>query len=72
MCRFEGGAAYAASRDGRFYVLINEVATFDLLSDEDREGLSPLRVLEFDSEAERAEYLKRRRWLPGQDLIDLD
>ena len=69
---FEGGAVYQASRDGRFYVIVNETAAFDLLSEEDRDGLSAVRVLEFDTDADRTEYLRRRRWLPEQCLIDPD
>jgi len=57
---FEGGSIHTAERDGRYYVIVDESTLFDLLSEEDMEGLEPIKVLEFESEQERAAYLAQR------------
>ena len=59
----EGGAVYLAEGGGMFYVVIDESAFADLLSEEDLEGLELQKTLEFDDAAERDAYLRERGWL---------
>lgn len=59
---WEGGRAYLAERDGVAYVLVDEGTLADLLDDEDQDLLDGLvKVIAFESEAERTEYI-RTRW----------
>lgn len=55
---FEGGAVYTAEHNGRFFVVVDESTTLDMLSPEDCEGLSPVQVFEFDSTGERECYIQ--------------
>lgn len=62
LATFEGGAVYTAEREGRFFLIQDESTLADLLSDEDAEGIEFVKVFEFDTPAERAEYISARRW----------
>lgn len=57
---FEGGAIYKGDLDGVPVLQINEAAMFDMLSEEDREGMEPARIIRFDDSAARAAYLRER------------
>ena len=57
---FEGGVVYTAERAGKFYVIQDESTMADLLPDEDLGELKT--VLEFDTSAERASYIRERGW----------
>ncbi len=59
---FEGGAVYTENRDGKFMLIINESALFDMLCEEDRVGMEPMTEMEFPSEKSRSEYIKSRGW----------
>ena len=63
---FEGGAVYAAERDGKAYLITDESALADLLMPgEDDDLIAALvRVREFDTVAERDAALRQRGWLP--------
>ena len=57
---FEGGAAYAAERDGKPYIIVDEGTMADFLGPEDQDLLNALvQVIEFESEEERASYIKK-------------
>lgn len=61
---FEGGAVYAGDRGGKFYVIEDESTMADFLSDEDLADLKDdlVKVLEFDTAAGRATYIRERGW----------
>ena len=61
--RFEGGTAYTAEQDGKFYVIEDESSMAGILSEEDLAGMELERVKEFGTEADRRAYLSQRRWL---------
>lgn len=58
--RFEGGAVYAAARSGRPYLILNQTVLSEL-ADDQREAV---KIIEFDDEAERSQYLTLRGWGP--------
>lgn len=61
---FEGGSVWLAEKDGRYYVITDEgsMAGF-LVPGEDDDLLNQLvKIYEFDSEAERQQYIQERRW----------
>ena len=64
LARFEGGAIYTAEKQGKFYLIKDESTLAGFLSEEDlRElGGSLVRVLEFDTAAERNNYSRERGW----------
>lgn len=55
---FEGGAIFAAERDGKCYLIEDESNLRTLLDLENCEGLEFVRVYEFDSETERERYIQ--------------
>ncbi len=59
---FEGGAVYTCEKDGRFLLVVNETVAFDVLDEEDQEGLEPVNVLEFSDEESREAYIQYRGW----------
>jgi hypothetical protein len=61
---FEGGAVYAAEHDGKYYIIEDESSMATFLDEDDLEGIELKRVLEFDTESERQEYINQRGW-PG-------
>jgi len=63
MAGLEGGAIYSADEEGKFFLIINQTALFDLLNEDDQEGLQPIEVLEFFSSIERQQYAIIRGWL---------
>ncbi|HEY3401003.1 MAG TPA: hypothetical protein VGK03_10270 [Geothrix sp.] len=69
MAGFEGGAIYSADEDGKFFLIINQTALFDLLSEDDQEGLRPIEVLEFSSSVERQQYAFARGWIRTRSQI---
>lgn len=62
----EGGDVHAIDRDGRCLLEINEAAAYDMLDEEDRAGLQPVRTIEFSSSAERDKYVATRGWIAGR------
>ena len=58
--RFEGGVIYTAEKDGRFYAIIDEGTMADFLAKEELEGMTFVKVLDFDTEAERIAFLMQR------------
>jgi hypothetical protein len=61
---FEGGAVYTAERGGKFYLIQDERSMMGILDDEDLADLKDhlVKVLEFDTEAVRASYIRQRGW----------
>lgn len=61
---FEGGAVYIAERGGKFYLIQDESTMLGFLDDEDLADLKGdlVKVLEFDTEAARASYIRQRGW----------
>jgi hypothetical protein len=59
----EGGAVYAAERDGKFYVVQDESTLGALLDEDDLVVLELQKTLEFDTSSERTSYLRERGWL---------
>jgi len=61
---FEGGSVFTAERDGKFYIIQDESTMADFLSEEDLRDLadSLVKVLEFDTAAEREAYVRERGW----------
>ena len=58
---WEGGAAYAAEKDGAYLLIIDEGTMADFLFDDDQDLLDSLvTVLTFDSLDERHNYIKSR------------
>lgn len=69
ICGWAGGCAYLAERDGISYVIIDEGTLADFLGEGDRKLLDQLvKVIAFDSEAERSAYV-RTNW-PNAALDD--
>jgi hypothetical protein len=62
ICGFEGGAVYTCERDGRFLLIVDESATFDLLDEDDREGIEPVKELTFPDAESREAYIQQRGW----------
>lgn len=60
----EGGAIYTAERQGKFYLVQDESSMADLLDEQDRRDIARwlLKVLEFDTAAEREAYVRGRGW----------
>lgn len=59
---FEGGAVYGGEEAGKLYVVVDEGTMADFLDDDD--GL--VQLIEFDSQAERDDYLRERA--PGRPV----
>jgi hypothetical protein len=57
---FEGGVVYAATRAGKSVLIFDESTMSDLLDEDDRNGRSFVRVIEFQNETERQKYIERR------------
>jgi len=57
---FEGGALFAAERDGKFYLINDQRTMAEFILPED-DGLleQMLSVSEFDTDEERKEYLRQ-------------
>lgn len=65
---FEGGAIYTAEQGDKFYVIIDEGTMADFIGEEDADLLSSLvKVLTFDDEAERTQYLQQHRLVKMSD-----
>jgi hypothetical protein len=59
---FEGGAWFAAEKDGRFYLICDERTMADFILPEDDDLLDKmLTVLEFDSEEGREQYIREQQ-----------
>jgi hypothetical protein len=59
---FEGGAEFAAEKGGKFYLIRDERTMADMTPPEDQDLLDKmLTVLEFDSEDERNDYIRRKK-----------
>jgi hypothetical protein len=59
----KGGAVYLAEQSGEFLIITDESAMWDLLDEEDLEGMQPCTVRKFTTDADREAYLIKRRWL---------
>jgi hypothetical protein len=59
---FEGGAVYTAELAGTFYRILDEGTMADLLSEEDQAGMTFVKHLEFETAADRNEYIVARGW----------
>jgi hypothetical protein len=59
---FEGGAEFAVEKGGKYYLIRDERTMADMVPPDDEDLLDKmLTVLEFDSEDERGDYLRRRK-----------
>ncbi|GIK21758.1 MAG: hypothetical protein BroJett005_11720 [Ignavibacteriota bacterium] len=55
---FEGGAIYKASKDGKFYLIIDEGTLAEFLDEDDQDILDQLvKIIEFENEVELNNYL---------------
>lgn len=58
---FEGGAIYKATKDDKYYLIIDEGTLADMLDVDDQDLLDQLvKVIEFDAEEELKNYLGER------------
>ena len=58
---FEGGAIYKATKDGKYYLIVDEGTMADFLDEDDKDLLDHLvQVIEFDTEEELNQYLRER------------
>ena len=54
---FEGGAIYKATKEGKYYPIIDEGTLADILDEDDQDLLDQLvKVIEFDTEEELKHY----------------
>ena len=60
----EGFTIYTAEENGKYLLILDESTCIGLLSDEDAEGLTGEKILEFASEQERSDHLKTLRYHP--------
>ncbi|MDD4865473.1 MAG: hypothetical protein PHE38_15960 [Alishewanella agri] len=58
--RFEGGAVYTQDSNGKYRVVIDESSIASLLQPEELDDIELIKVLEFNTEQERLEYLSTR------------
>ena len=59
---FEGGAEFAVEKGGKFYLIRDERTMADLIPPDDEDLLDKmLTVWEFDSDAERNNYISHRK-----------
>ncbi|MDP5131199.1 MAG: hypothetical protein NWQ54_09945 [Paraglaciecola sp.] len=58
--RFEGGAVFTQKNNGKYCVVIDESSIASLLPPEELDGMDLIKVLEFNSEQERLDYLALR------------
>lgn len=55
---FEGGAIYKATKDGKYYLVVDEGTLADILDEEDKDLLEQLvQIIEFDTEEELNHFL---------------
>jgi len=61
---FEGGCLWLAEKDGHYYVIVDEGTMADfLMPGEDDDLLNEMvKVYEFESEAEREQYIDEQGW----------
>lgn len=62
VAKFEGGSVYTENRDGKFLLIINQIALLDMLNEEGSDGMASIQEIEFTSEDSRYEYIKTRGW----------
>ena len=60
----EGFAIYFEESGADYFLIVDESTTLDLLSDEDKIGLTPEKVLRFSSAHERKQHLNTIKYLP--------
>ena len=60
----EGFAIYFEESGADYFLIVDESTTHDLLSDEDKVGLTPEKVLRFSSAHERKQHLNTIKYLP--------
>lgn len=56
---FEGGSVHTSEQDGKYLIIIDQGALIDFLPEDERDGFSPVRVIELSSESERVIYLRK-------------
>ena len=67
---FEGGSLELAEKDGKYYLIADEGTLADFLLPEDADLLNQLiKIYEFNSEAEREQYIHKQGW-DGSPIID--
>ncbi|MDP1652521.1 MAG: hypothetical protein Q8L56_07340 [Rhodocyclaceae bacterium] len=59
---FEGGSVYEAEENGKFLVIVDEGTLLDFLNEEDRAGLEPISVYEFETAADRRNFFIQKKW----------
>ena len=60
---FEGGAIYKATKDSKYYLIIDEGTLADFLDEDDQDLLDQLvKVIEFETEEELNNYLGGEQW----------
>ena len=58
---FEDGVIYKATKDGKYYLIIDEGTLAEFLGNDDQDVLDQLvKVIEFETEEELGNYLKER------------
>lgn len=60
---FEGGGVYLDRERDDWLVITDESSMAGMLDEEDLKGLDLIKVYRFESEAERDDYLRERRWI---------
>lgn len=56
---FEGGAIYTATKDSKYYLIVDEGTLADFLNDDDGDLLNQLvKIIEFETEEGLNNYLK--------------
>ena len=58
----EGGSVYEGEKLSKYYLFMNEAVIYDLLSEQDRRGLRPVTVQEFETKESRDKYKLRKGW----------
>jgi hypothetical protein len=60
---FEGGAVYTFEEGDHYFIEIDESAMLDMLDEEDRRGIDPVKTLCFPDVLTRYSYLLSRGWV---------
>ncbi len=58
---FEGGAIYKATKDNKYYLIVDESTMADMLDEDDQDLLDQsVKIIEFENEDELNNYLEER------------
>ena len=60
---FEGGAVHTFEQGDHYFVEVNESGTLEMLGEDDREGVEPVKTLCFPDALSRYSYLLSRGWV---------